>query len=145
MTALKTVLAIKSPAFGNNGFIPIDCTSVGKNVNPALIIKGRPKDTESFALILDDPDGDYNHWIMWNIPPRERIDEGSVPGVQGMNSNKENKYLGPCPSPGNAHHYHFKCYALNIKFDLPQHADKNLLLDAMDGHIIGYGELVGVI
>jgi Raf kinase inhibitor-like YbhB/YbcL family protein len=143
---MSTTLTIKSPSFANDGSIPSKYTCTGANINPALIINDIPKETKSLALIMDDPDapyGNFDHWIMWNIPPQERIEENSAPGTQGKNGKKENKYTGPCP-PSGTHHYHFKIYALNTVLDLTDDTDKKSLLEAMEGHVITTAELIGV-
>lgn len=141
---LNTTLTVKSPAFANNDFIPSKYTCDGINVNPELNIGDMPKETKSLALVMEDPDapkGTFDHWVMWNIPLKERIEENSAPGAQGRNSRNENKYHGPCPPEG-LHHYYFKIFALDTKLDLPIDTDKKKLLDAMEGHILASGELV---
>ncbi len=147
ITAVNTTLIIESPAFKQNGIIPMEYTCNGINVNPPLIIRNLPENTRSLTIIVDDPDapgGTFNHWIMWNIPPKERILEGDISGIQGMNSIREYKYYGPCPPSGNAHHYHFKIYALDKKLEIEQRNDKRILLKAMEDHIVAFGELVGL-
>ncbi len=139
-------LVVKSPAFGNNGSIPVRYTCAGTNINPELSITDIPDGTKSLALIMDDPDapkGTFVHWVMWNIPVKDKIAENSTPGAEGKNGKNENKYTGPCP-PSGTHHYHFKIYALNAKFDLPVTTNKEALLIAMKGNILASGELIGV-
>lgn len=143
--ANKTLL-IRSTAFEHNDFIPIEYSCEGGNVNPELIIMGIPEETKTLALIMDDPDatnGTFDHWIMWNIPVVNKIEENTAPGIQGKNGRSENKYTGPCP-PSGTHHYHFKLYALNAKLNLNEGSDKNALLRAMKGHIIASAELIGL-
>lgn len=139
-------LTVKSPAFANNDFIPSKYTCTGSNINPELIIKDLPDEAKSLALIVEDPDassGTFDHWVMWNIPVKDKIEENSTPGAQGKNGKNENKYTGPCPSTG-THHYHFKVYALDTKLDLPINTDKNDLLKTMKSHILASGELIGL-
>ncbi len=143
---VNTILMVKSPAFTNNGNIPTKYTCDGENVNPELNIDELPKETKSLALIVDDPDapnGNFVHWLMWNIPPKTKIEENTSPGIQGKNSKQENKYYGACPSKG-IHHYHFHIYAIDTKLVLPGDTDKSALLRAIDGHILGTGEIIGV-
>jgi Raf kinase inhibitor-like YbhB/YbcL family protein len=145
IVANKT-LTIKSPEFSDNGMIPAKYTCSGSNINPELTIKDIPNETRSLALIVEDPDapsGTFDHWIMWNIPVKEKIEENSAPGTQGKNGKNENRYMGPCP-PSGTHHYHFRIYALSNKLDLPAGSDKKALLNAMEGNIIGKGELTGL-
>ncbi|MGZ4097387.1 MAG: YbhB/YbcL family Raf kinase inhibitor-like protein [Bacteroidia bacterium] len=144
IVANKT-LTVKSPAFANNDPIPSKYTCDGSNINPEINIKDIPGEAKSLALIVDDPDapkGTFDHWVMWNIPVKDKIEENSSPGAQGKNGKNENNYTGPCP-PSGMHHYHFRVYALDIKLDLPVSTDKKTLLKVMDGHIVATGELVG--
>jgi Raf kinase inhibitor-like YbhB/YbcL family protein len=147
MTTLVTkTLTVKSPAFNNNGFIPSVHTCDGNNVNPEITFGQVPGDTKSLALVMEDPDapkGTFDHWIMWNIPPEAKIASNSAPGIQGKNGKNENGYTGPCP-PSGEHHYHFKVFALDKKLDLKEGASKEELVEAMKGHIIAKGELIGI-
>ena len=52
-------------------------------------------------------------------------------------------YNGPMPPPGKPHRYYFKIYALDAKLDLKPKATKEKLLDAMKGHILAEGQLMG--
>jgi Raf kinase inhibitor-like YbhB/YbcL family protein len=145
LVAEKT-LQLKSPSFAGNGSIPVQFTCDGENMNPELTVLGIPDGTMSLALIMEDPDapgGTFDHWIMWNIPPRDRIAENSSPGAQGRNSRNENKYCGPCP-PSGVHHYYFTVYALDTRLALPITTGKNELLRAMQGHVLGSSTLVGI-
>jgi len=141
-----TKLTVQSTAFAQNGFIPAKYTCMGENISPEISITGIPEGTKSLALIMDDPDapsGDFVHWVMWNIPVQEKIAENTAPGMQGLNGRKETKYTGPCP-PSGTHHYHFKIYALDTELSLLTTTDKQGLLLAMKGHILGTGELIGL-
>ncbi|MNE13477.1 putative kinase inhibitor [compost metagenome] len=143
---ISTGLTVKSSAFKHNEFIPSKYTCDGLNINPELIIEEIPAATKSLALIVDDPDapnGTFCHWLMWDIPPKNTIKEDSTPGTEGKNSMRENSYFGPCP-PRGTHHYHFKVYALNTKLNLPVNTDEQELLNAMKGHIISSGDLIGL-
>ncbi len=46
--------------------------------------------------------------------------------------------------PGAPHHYHFTVYALSAPLDAKEGLDKAGLLKAMEGKIVGQGEIVGV-
>jgi len=147
MSIVKTkTLTVKSPVFEERGLIPALYTCDGLNINPPLVIGDIPHETQSLALIVDDPDaphGTFVHWIMWNIPPTALIDENSAPGREGKNGLMKNRYFGPCPQSG-AHHYHFKVYALDAMLDLRDNTGKGELLRAMDGHVLAEGELTGI-
>lgn len=139
-------LVITSSVFENDGFIPSKHTCDGDDVNPPLNIKGIPEGAESLVLIVDDPDapmGTWAHWIVWNIPPVEKIEENTVLGTEGLNDFRKHSYGGPCP-PSGTHRYFFKVYALDTKLDLGPNARKKNVERAMEGHILAKGEIIGL-
>jgi len=139
-------LTITSPAFESNKPIPSKYTCDGDDVNPPLNIKEIPEETKSLVLIVDDPDapmGTWDHWIVWNIPPTNKIEENSVPGTEGINDFRKHSYGGPCP-PSGTHRYFFKIYALDTKLDLDPNSRKKDAEKAMKDHILAKGELVGL-
>jgi hypothetical protein len=138
-------LIITSPAFENNGFIPTKYTCDGADVNPPLNVKGIPEETQSLVLIVDDPDAPretWDHWIVWNIHPAEKIRENSIPGTEGLNDFNKHSYGGPCP-PSGTHRYFFKVYALDTRLDLNPNSRKRDVERAMKEHILAKGEMVG--
>jgi len=139
-------LAITSPAFENNRPIPSKYTCDGDDVSPPLNVEGSPEGTESLVLIVDDPDapmGTWDHWVVWNILPTEKIEENSVPGTEGLNDFRRHSYGGPCP-PSGTHRYFFKVYALKTKLNLSPDSRKKDIERAMEGHILAKGEIVGL-
>lgn len=142
----QSTLKVKCSAFANGHYIPIKYNCNAQNINPEIVIEDLPKSTVTMALIMDDTEsvnGEFDHWIMWNIPPSKKIKENSAPGTQGRNSNKQNKYYGPCP-PNGIHTYNFKIYALDTKLQLSDTCGKKDLLKAMEGHILASGEMKGL-
>jgi Raf kinase inhibitor-like YbhB/YbcL family protein len=141
-------LTITSPAFTAGAAIPAKYTCDGADASPPLIIGTVPAGTRSLALIMDDPDapgGMWVHWVVWNISPQTReIRENALPdGVgQGKNDWNRNSYGGPCP-PSGTHRYFFKLYALDGTLNLGASTTKTDLERAMQGHILGRGELMG--
>ncbi|MDD5450268.1 MAG: YbhB/YbcL family Raf kinase inhibitor-like protein, partial [Candidatus Omnitrophica bacterium] len=83
------------------------------------------------------------HWVVYDIPPLSRIEEGAVPGRQGLNSFKRGSYGGPCP-PSGTHRYFFKIYALDKMLGLNEGVSKQELEKAMEGHIMAKAELIGL-
>jgi Raf kinase inhibitor-like YbhB/YbcL family protein len=63
--------------------------------------------------------------------------------LQGTTDFKRPGYGGPCPPPGGPHRYFFKLYALDITLNLSAGATKAQVEEAMEGHILGKGELMG--
>ena len=139
-------MKLKSPAFRDSGNIPSKYTCDGENINPPLQIEDIPDGTVSLVLIMDDPDapmGTWDHWVLWNIPIIDHIDEDSVTGTQGLTSWKKHNYGGPCP-PDRKHRYFFKLYALDTKLQLSENSTKKDVEHAMKGHMIEKAELFGL-
>lgn len=145
-SAEPTSLNISSTAFAAGGMIPSKYTCDGANVNPPLDIAGIPDNAKCLVLIVDDPDapaGIWVHWVVWNIPVANQIKENEAPGTEGMNDFRRRNYGGPCP-PSGTHRYFFKIYALDATLNLPDNTTKSQLLNAMEGHIVASGELMGL-
>jgi Raf kinase inhibitor-like YbhB/YbcL family protein len=142
-------LHITSPAFQNNGTIPRQYTCDGEDISPPLVIANCPKETQSIALICDDPDasiGTWVHWVLWNIDPTTKeIAENAVPQgcVEGMNDFRRHSYGGPCP-PSGTHRYFFKVYTLDTMLDISPNSTKTDLEQAMKGHVLAEGQIVGL-
>ncbi|MCP9751156.1 YbhB/YbcL family Raf kinase inhibitor-like protein [Ferruginibacter sp. HRS2-29] len=137
---------ISSPAFKNGAMMPSRFSCEGENINPPLLVKNLPKETKALALIMEDPDapkGTFDHWVMWNIRPTQLIQENTSPGIQGLNSRGSNQYIGPCP-PYGTHRYRFMLYALDSKLELDKNSGKEALKKAMEGHVVGQGEITGL-
>lgn len=146
-------IPITSPAFEDGGMIPQQYTCYGDNISPPLSWGSVPEGTKSIALIVDDPDaprGTFVHWVLYDLPadvqdlpedlPRDK--EFPVGGKQGINSTNELGYYGPCP-PSGTHRYFFKIYALDTMTNLPAGETKDRLLDAMEGHVLAKGQMMG--
>jgi Raf kinase inhibitor-like YbhB/YbcL family protein len=140
-------MKITSSAFHDRGNIPSKFTCDGSDTNPPLQIADVPAGAKSLVLIADDPDapgGLFTHWLIWNMSPQTTsIAEGTAPkGVQGTNDFGKSAYRGPCPPPG-THRYSFKVFALDTELDLPASAKRGQVDNAIKGHVIAKGELVG--
>jgi Raf kinase inhibitor-like YbhB/YbcL family protein len=147
-------IILTSTAFKSKEFIPIKYTCDGENVSPPLLWKNVPKETKSLVLIVDDPDAPrkaWVHWLVYNIPPEidcfpENMQSTAelVAKIKiGRNDFNNNSYGGPCP-PSGTHRYFFKLYSLNTLLNLPSGKTKSEVEKAMENHIIGSGELIGL-
>jgi len=141
-------LQVSSPAFSEGGGIPRKYTCDGQSVTPPLEWSGAPQHTKSIAVICDDPDapsGTFTHWVHYDIPASARaLAEHESTGVAGLNSSGKKGFLGPCPPHRDgAHHYHFHVYALDVASLGRAGLSKKDALQAMQGHIVAEGELVG--
>lgn len=140
---------LASSAFSHEAKLPVKYTCDGDGVNPELLMSNIPDGTVSLALILNDPDapsGDFVHWLLWNIDPKTtNIKENSTPNgaAVGVNSFGDNAYGPPCP-PSGSHRYTFKLYALDIGLGISSSSEKGDLTGAMEGHVLGTTELVGL-
>lgn len=147
-------IQLRSTAFREGASIPRRHTCDGADLSPPLAWEGLPEGTVSLALICDDPDapaGTWVHWVLVDLPAETReLAEGlpkdeRLPGgaVQGTSSFRRTGYGGPCPPEGPAHRYFFKIYALDRKLRLGPDATKADALEAMEGHILAQGRLMG--
>jgi len=145
---------ISSTSFSNGGDIAKKFTCDGADVSPQLAWSDPPAGTKSLVLLADDPDapvGNWNHWVLWNLPAESRqlaenVDKtGQLPdgSRQGLNDFRKTGYNGPCPPPGKPHRYYFKIFALDTKLDLKSSTGKHELEAAMKGHILAQAEWMG--
>ncbi len=144
-------LTLSSNAFAPGQSIPSKYACTGRDISPDLVWMDAPAATQSYALIVDDPDapmGTWVHWVIFNIPatatglPEDAGASLPTGSVLGKNSSGKATYMGPCP-PSGTHRYFFKLYALDTTLTLSAGASKADLLKAMDGHILAQGELMG--
>ena len=147
-------LTLTTNAFSPGGTIPRKYTCDGPDVSPGMKWTEAPSGTQSFALIVDDPDAPVGLWVHWvvydlsatavglaeNVPKTERLASG---GAQGRNDFRKIGYGGPCPPPGPAHRYFFKLYALDAKLSLKPGATKAEIERAMKGHVLAEAQLIG--
>ncbi|ODS30152.1 MAG: hypothetical protein SCARUB_04743 [Candidatus Scalindua rubra] len=146
-------LEIKSTAFEEGGSIPRKYTCDGADISPPLSWTQPPEGTKSLVLICDDPDapmGTWVHWVLYglspntlelaeNIPDEKEVLDGAKHGV---NDFRRIGYGGPCP-PGGTHRYFFKLYAVDTEVGLNAGATKDEVLNAIKGHVLAEGELMG--
>lgn len=149
-------ISLTSPAFEAGGRIPEKHTGEGQDVSPALRWSGLPAETASIALICDDPDAPraepWVHWVIFNLRPSttelpegvKAVPEPTIGVVQGLTDFGRVGYGGPMPPKGHGtHRYHFRIYALDTMLVIPGTPTKKTVLEAMRGHVLAEGELVG--
>ena len=122
-------------------------------VSPPISWSAVPPGTQSIAVLCDDPDaprGDWVHWVLFNLPPdTQKLEEGAssaklpAGAIQGTTDYGRSGYDGPCPPPGRPHRYFFKVFALDTKLKLDSSTTKGDLLEAMKGHVLAQGQLMG--
>lgn len=153
--SVKYQMSITSVAFTNDALIPTVYTCDGKGINPPLTFHNVPKTAKSLVLLIEDPDvpknllttGVFDHWVIYNIDPDvSSIKQDSTPpGIQGLNSTGIDNYYPPCP-PDRKHRYFINLYALNTRLNFydPTKVTRQMVMDALKGHIITTAELIGL-
>lgn len=116
-----------SPSFTK---IPKIYTCDGKNILPTFEWKNPPKNTVTYALLVDDPDSIHvsgkitSHFIVSNIPNLKLTEKDlKQPNLLFYQNDigskkyvyvKDHSWHGPCPPKGDKpHNYRFTVYALN--------------------------------
>jgi Raf kinase inhibitor-like YbhB/YbcL family protein len=131
--------------------VKYSCSNAPSGVSPHIEWTNAPAKTQSFAILLHDPEPhvrgsiyDITHWFIYNIPASakelpEAVKNGDLSdgAKQLKNIRGFEGYFGPCAPPGPNHHYTFELYALDAKLDLPADATRADAEKAMDGHILG--------
>jgi Raf kinase inhibitor-like YbhB/YbcL family protein len=151
--APEAKLQLTSGSFAADSALPAKYTCDGSDTSPALAWTEPPAGTESFALIVDDPDVPKKtviHWLLYDLPAATRALPEGVPtkaklpdgSQQGKNDHGKMGYSGPCPPAGAAHHYFFKLYALDYKTGLNPKAKDADVERAIKGHILAQAELI---
>lgn len=151
------MFTIRSPAFDVDGSIPARHTCDGGDTSPPLTWTGPPEGTESFVLIVDDPDAPdpaapkriWVHWLRYNIPADAReLAEGSgnernTDVHEALTDESRHGYHGPCPPIGR-HRYFFRLFALDDMLPpLGPKARRAELERAMEGHVLETTVLMG--
>ncbi len=146
------MFALKIHAFADGGAIPSVFTCEGDNISPALVWAGEPAGTQSFALVMDDPDapaGTWNHWLLWDMPGaiHSLPEHYRAPHAvrSGTNDFGKTGYGGPCPPKrGGPHRYFFRIYALDTPaLGVPQGARRKQLESTLQQHQLGIAEYMG--
>ena len=117
-------LIMTSTAWQDGGVIPDKFTQATgpQAVSPALSWSQVPPGTQSFVLLLHDPEPvlnkgskmDITHWLVWNIPGTstglpEGVATGELPDGTRQVSLRANAYMGPGAPAGP---YHPRCPAV---------------------------------
>jgi hypothetical protein len=154
-------ILVESPRMVSGETMPRDYTPDGRNLSPPLTWRSLPEGTREIAVVCADFGAGnpppWVHWIIYSIPATAGglpeglpiLAETPMPAVvagaiQGLNGWGRPYYRGPAPPGGTPHLYHFTVYALDQSLGLKTGLTRRALLRAMEGHIIGQGEIVPV-
>ena len=158
---LPPMIHISIADFTDGGRVPnkYTCAASPTSPSPAMTWSGAPATTQSYVVILHDPDPVINgsiidvlHWAIFDIPGDAKgLPEGVKAGEQPDGSRQINNiagnpvYMGPCAPPGHGdHHYTFEVYALNAKLGLPASTSRADLMNAMNGKVVAKGVYIGI-
>jgi len=162
---MSDTITVTSSLFDHHGMAPLENSAYGDNTSIDLSWSDVPAGTVQLALICDDPKvvelgmmpSPFVHWVAYNIPasasglpaglPADAEPSG-VAGLAGMingvNGTQRTGYFGPRPpANGQLHSYHFRVYALDSDLGLAPGLNKDELLAAIEGHVLGTGMLMG--
>ena len=159
-SALHSIV-VESPTMASGETMSREYTPDGRNLSPPLTWANLPEGTREIAVICADFGAGnpppWVHWIIYGIPatapglpeglpiqPGQVMPDDIAGAIQGHNGWRRPYYRGPAPPLGTPHLYHFTVYALDEELDLGPRLTREDLLEAMEGHIIGRGELVPV-
>ncbi len=147
-------LKVSSSAFSDGGAIPSEYTCEGKSVAPPLSWSAVPPETKSIAVVIEDPDapsGTFDHLATYNLPPAQRslptaaIGSIAQPGsstASARNSSGQPGFAPICP-PSGRHRYRFVVTALDAPLSLSPSVSAAELKNAIAGHMLARGVLVG--
>jgi Raf kinase inhibitor-like YbhB/YbcL family protein len=155
------LIPVESPVMADGETIPRVHTPDGRNLSPPLTWSQLPEGTRELAVVCADFGAGnpppWVHWIIYSIPATASglpeglpiVSDRQMPAeisgsIQGFNSWGRPYYRGPAPPTGTPHLYHFTVYALDAALGLESGLTREEFLEAVDGHIIGRGELVPV-
>jgi len=152
-------LAVTSNAFRNGAIFPEMYTQNGQNISPPLSWTRGPSGTKSYVVLTEDsgvsrPQPVF-HWVLYDVPANVTSLPQALPtdaklaepagAMNGLNIRKASGYMGPKPPAGQTHPYHFEVFSLDTMLALdPSTADRNAVVDAMKGHVLAEGEIVGM-
>lgn len=150
--AMPPQIVVTSPAFVDEGKLPLACTVDGAGTPPALgwNFANAGALTKSFVLVCEDPDAPFPepfvHWIVYAIPPSATLlDARTIAQArEGKNSRLDVGFTAADPPPGHGlHHYHFQVLALDVETDFEPGLGRSALIAHLKNHVIAWGEIVG--
>ena len=159
---LPPMINIKIADYTDGGHIPakFTCAAGQGSPSPAMTWSGAPATTQSYVVILHDPDpvlggsatNDVLHWAIFDIPGDAKcLPEGVKNGEQADGSKHIKNiaggpgYMGPCPPAGHGdHHYILEVFALSAKLGLPDTTSRADMMTAMNGKVVAKGLYFGL-
>lgn len=153
---------LTSPDFGEGGTIhraDVNKRCGGRNISPALEWRNPPDGTQSFVLLMHDPDAPgaegFWHWVVYDIPANVAslspnagdVHKKLMPAgaIQAHSDFGTDGYGGPCPPPGKPHRYFFRLYAMPVaRLNVPPHASATIISSYANATALGKAQLMGL-
>jgi Raf kinase inhibitor-like YbhB/YbcL family protein len=152
-------IVVESPTMAAGQQMPRAHTPDGRNESPPLAWRGLPAGTRQLVVLCEDHGAGnpppWVHWIIYNIPATTSGLPGGIPfdpadpmpvglelAKQGNNGWGLPMYRGPAPPVGSVHEYDFTVLALDTELSLPAGLTRAEVLAAIEGHVIGRGNLI---
>ncbi|MGH8150622.1 MAG: YbhB/YbcL family Raf kinase inhibitor-like protein [Steroidobacteraceae bacterium] len=151
---------LSSPKFPSGGTLPrtqLNRRCGGRDISPTLKWRNPPMGTQSYVLLLHDPDAPnaqgFWHWVVYDIPGTVTSLPAGAGGahgkllpagaIQARSDFGTVGYGGPCPPPGRAHRYYFRLYALPVaRINVPPHATATIIAAYVDATALGRAQLM---
>jgi len=153
---------LTSPDFADGGNLRHTAANSrcgGRNISPALEWRNPPDGTQSYVLLMHDPDAPgpegFWHWIVYDIPASTTslpANAGDVRkklmpsgAVQAQSDFGNEGFGGPCPPPGKAHRYFFRLYAMPVaRLNVPSDATATIISSYANATALGKAQLMGL-
>ena len=136
------------------GKFPLRNTGRGKDISPGFLLKNLSPKAKTLAITLEDITHpifkDFTHWLIWNIPASEQIEEAISPGkhVPELGNARQGmgyalyRYAGPKTPQGKRHLYRFTVYVLDREIDLKFPHTKGAFIKTARDYMIQQGSMV---
>ena len=96
------------------------------------------------VMVATVPGGEFTHWVQYDMPPDDEIPQDAVDvGTIGAGLFGVLGYAPPCPLGDDLGIYTLQVFAVDSMTGLDEGANKSALLRALEGRVLGYGELAG--
>jgi len=123
----------------------IECSSCKDSVqhclhtNPELHLSGIPRETVSLVLIAENPDTIRYHWVVYNVPVVEIIEEHFQKGINAVNDFAQHDFVVPDPDTVETEpRLIFTVFAIDVVLNIGGGKGGDDILKAIQGHILDY-------
>lgn len=143
-------LELLSQDFRDGELLPTRATCDGDGTPPPLSWDAGAWKPAAYVLICEDPDAPratpFVHWLVYGIGGEtSSLDANLGDFREGVNDHGEQGFAPAAPPPGHGpHRYCFQLFGLDEELTLRSGVSYDRLLAAMKGHVIVWGQLVGI-